>query len=64
LAKLYVDEDEPFLEGKSISYADMIIGGWLQMLKASLEEWKEVRTWHNSRWERVIQTLDKYADIK
>ncbi|KAJ6615321.1 hypothetical protein B0H10DRAFT_1801592 [Mycena sp. CBHHK59/15] len=64
LVKFYVDEDEPFLEGKSISYADMIIAGWLQMLKASLEEWKEVRTWHNSRWERIIQALDKYADIK
>ncbi|KAJ7251940.1 hypothetical protein C8J57DRAFT_1451541 [Mycena rebaudengoi] len=64
LAKFYVDKDEPFLEGKSISYADMIIGGWLQMLKASLEEWKEVPTWHNSRCERFIQALDKYTGIK
>ncbi|KAJ7149168.1 hypothetical protein C8R43DRAFT_1128543 [Mycena crocata] len=64
LAKVYVDEEEPFLEGKSVSYADMIVGGWLQMLKATLAEWKEVQTWHNGRWERVIQALDKYADVR
>ncbi|KAJ7037163.1 hypothetical protein C8F04DRAFT_1180879 [Mycena alexandri] len=64
LAKCYVDEYEPFLEGKQVSYADIIVGGWLQFLKVTLEEWKEVRTWHGSRWERVLQALDKYADVK
>ncbi|KAJ7762111.1 hypothetical protein B0H16DRAFT_1661876 [Mycena metata] len=52
------------LGGTSISYADMIIGGWLQLLKASLAEWDEVRTWQNSQWERVFQVLDKYAEVK
>ncbi|KAJ7737543.1 hypothetical protein B0H16DRAFT_1664725 [Mycena metata] len=52
------------LGGTSISYADMIIGAWLQLLKASLAEWDEVRTWQNSRWGRVLQALDKYAEVK
>ncbi|KAJ7779806.1 hypothetical protein B0H16DRAFT_1499905 [Mycena metata] len=64
LASFYVDENAPFLEGTSVSYADMIIGGRLQLLKASLAEWKEVRTWQNSRWERVLQALEKYAEVK
>ncbi|KAJ7061852.1 hypothetical protein C8F01DRAFT_1369296 [Mycena amicta] len=50
LATFYVDEDEPFLEGK--------------MLKASLEEWREVRMWYNCRWERVVRALDRYAAVE
>ncbi|KAJ7743580.1 hypothetical protein B0H16DRAFT_1859545 [Mycena metata] len=46
LATFYVDEEAPFLE-------DMIVGAWLQFLKASLAEWKE-----------SFEVLNQYAEVK
>lgn len=66
LAEVYGKKEGPFLEGNVPSYADLIVGGWLQFFKATLplEEWQAIQTWHDGTWEKLHKTLDKYADIK
>lgn len=62
LAKVYNKRDEgPFLEGRSMMYADLIVGGWLQMMKACLPEWQELRGWQDGLWGDLCDALDKYA---
>ena len=64
LAKLYTFDNGPFLEGETLTYADIIVGGWLQFMKASLEEWEDLLTWHDGRWRKIHEALAKYAEIK
>ncbi|TFK18967.1 hypothetical protein FA15DRAFT_230908 [Coprinopsis marcescibilis] len=57
----------PFLDGRAIpTYADLIVGGWLGYMSASLpgQEWDEVKTWHDGLWGRIYEALEKYAEIK
>ncbi|KAJ6459555.1 glutathione S-transferase-like protein [Mycena sanguinolenta] len=64
LARLYVRKDEgPFLEGAVPMYADLIVGGWLNMQKESLPEWQELRGWHGGLWGTVHDALGKYAQL-
>ncbi|KAE8423018.1 hypothetical protein BDV36DRAFT_279528 [Aspergillus pseudocaelatus] len=63
LAKLHSYTEGPFLEGNTVSYADFIVGGWLQFAKASLPEWGELQKWHEARWERLHLALEKYAKV-
>ncbi|KAI8811485.1 hypothetical protein BJ742DRAFT_797858 [Cladochytrium replicatum] len=58
---LSVHEDGPFLEGKQPNYADIIIGGWLNMMYSCLpaEEWKEVKTWHGGVFGRLHDALQE-----
>jgi glutathione S-transferase len=49
LAQLFmVNEAGPYLEGENANYADLIVGGWLNMFSATMpgDEWKDFRTWH------------------
>ena len=65
LAKLYVRRDEgPFLEGKTLMYADLIVGGWLAMMKVTLPEWDILQKWHNGLWGDLHKALEKYAQIQ
>ncbi|KAE8151338.1 hypothetical protein BDV25DRAFT_152797 [Aspergillus avenaceus] len=66
LAKLFADPNEPFVLGKQASYADIIIGGWLRMMRATLpeSEWEELRGWHSGRFGRLHDALEVYADMK
>lgn len=60
--KVYTRREEgPFLEGKSLMYADFIVGGWLRMLSVTLPEWESVRSWHNGHWGRLHDALAEYA---
>ncbi|KNG83836.1 hypothetical protein ANOM_007356 [Aspergillus nomiae NRRL 13137] len=63
LAKIYNYTEGPFLEGNTVSYADFIVGGWLQFAKASLPEWEDLRKWHEARWGRLHLALEKYAQV-
>lgn len=53
----------PFLEGKVPMYADMIIGGWLQMMRNCLPEWEELRGWHGGLWGRLFDGLEEWAEV-
>lgn len=66
LAEVYGKKKGPFLEDNVPSYADLIVGGWLQFFKATLplEEWQAIETWHDGTWGKLFKALGKYADIK
>lgn len=62
LAKLFmIHETGPYLEGKQPTYADLIVGGWLNMLSSIMpeEEWKDFRTWHNGVFARLHDALQE-----
>jgi glutathione S-transferase len=62
LAELFmVHESGPYLEGKAPNYADLIVGGWLNMLFATMpeEEWKDFRSWHGGVFAKLHDALQK-----
>lgn len=64
LAAWFVRRNEgPFLEGRTPMYADMIVGGWLQMMRNCLPEWEELRGWHGGLWGRLYDALEEWADV-
>lgn len=63
-ANLYRYDNGPFLEGETMSYADIIVGGWLAMLKTTLPEWEQLCEWQGGRWKRLREALDQWADLK
>lgn len=58
--------DGVFVLGKTPCHADLIVGGWLRLLRATLgkEEWEEVRGWHGGFWGRQHDALEVYAEVK
>jgi len=67
LAKLFLrDTSGPFLLGTRASYADLIVGAWLRMMRATLpeSEWEEVRSWHEGLFGRLHDALEIYAEVK
>ncbi|KAI1249388.1 hypothetical protein MGN70_009001 [Eutypa lata] len=67
LAKLFSrDSTGPFLLGKQTSYADLIVGGWLHMIRGTLpnNEWQEIRSWHGGIFGHLYDGLEKYAEVK
>ncbi|KAF2997325.1 hypothetical protein E8E13_002680 [Curvularia kusanoi] len=62
LAQLFtVHEDGPYLEGKEANYADLIVGGWLNMFFECMpaDEWKDFRTWHGGVFARLHDSLQE-----
>ncbi|KAJ7695495.1 hypothetical protein B0H17DRAFT_1272240 [Mycena rosella] len=66
LAKLYRHTDGPFMNGGTPVYADIIFGGWLAFMNATLpaKEWEDVQKWHDGLWGKLHRALGKYAEIK
>lgn len=57
----------PFLDGERVTYADMIVGGWLNMLEITMpkEEWQEFRGWHGGVFGRLHDALqERYFEVK
>lgn len=59
LAALFAVHDGPYLEGDKANYADLIVGGWLNMLSNIMpeEEWKDFKTWHGGVLGRLHDAL-------
>lgn len=60
LAQLFaVNPAGPYLEGARATYADMIVGGWLNMLSVTLpeEEWSALKGWHGGAFGRLHDAL-------
>ncbi|KAF2871062.1 hypothetical protein BDV95DRAFT_573169 [Massariosphaeria phaeospora] len=59
LAQLFMVHDGPYLEGERATYADLIVGGWLNMLSITMpaSEWEEFRTWHSGVFARLHDAL-------
>ncbi|KAK1998909.1 hypothetical protein LX36DRAFT_14982 [Colletotrichum falcatum] len=67
LAKLFRrDPGGPFLLGDKASYADLIVGAWLRMMRATLpeSEWEEVRSWHDGVFGQLYDASEVYAEVK
>lgn len=68
LAQLFmVHESGPYLEGKQANYADLIVGGWLNMLYSTMpqDEWKDFKTWHRGVFARLHDALqENYFECK
>ena len=66
LAGLYgVNPEGPFLEGETPTYADLIVGGWLNMLSVVMpkDEWEELRGWYGGVFARLHDVLqERYAN--
>lgn len=60
------DASGPFLLGQRATYADLIVGGWLRMMRATLpaSEWQEARACHGAIFGQLHDALDKYAEVK
>ena len=62
LAVWFTRRDEgPFLEGRTPMYADLIVGGRLQMMRNCLPEWEEMRGWHGGLWGKLHDALEQWA---
>ncbi|KAJ5103314.1 hypothetical protein N7532_003843 [Penicillium argentinense] len=62
-----MDQSGPFILGQQASYADLIVGSWLQMMHGTLPEaeWKEVATfWYGGVFGQLHDALQKYAQVK
>ncbi|KAF9970616.1 hypothetical protein BGZ73_006646 [Actinomortierella ambigua] len=67
LAKLFTrDTSGPFILGEQASYADIIVGSWLRMMRVTLpeHEWEEARAWHGGVFGRLYDALEKYMQVK
>lgn len=67
LAKLFRrDTSGPFILGTRASYADLIVGGWLRMMRAALPqgEWDEVSDWHGGIFGQLHDALETYAEVR
>lgn len=67
LGKLFLrDTSGLFLLGKQPSYADLIVGGWLHMMRTTLpdEEWEEARNWQGGVYGHLYDSLEKYAEVR
>lgn len=64
LAKAYRRTEGPFLDGDTPTYADFIVGSWLNFYKKTIEEWEQLFGWHDGLWGELHRALEKYAEVK
>ncbi|KAI1469380.1 uncharacterized protein F4812DRAFT_457918 [Daldinia caldariorum] len=67
LARLFeTDSTGPFILGQKASYADLVVGGWVCMMRGTLpeEEWREVVSWHGGTFGRLFDALQQFAEVK
>lgn len=60
------NEAGPWLEDEGPTYADFIVGAWLKMFETSMtpETWARVRAFQGGLWGRVVDSLQKWTEIK
>lgn len=67
LANIFLrDASGPFILGARATYADIIVGGWLRMMRATLpaSEFEELRSWHGGIFGQLHDALEVYAEMK
>lgn len=61
-AKCYQEvKPGPFLHGHTLTYADFVVGGWLQCIKRTVPEWQEVMQWDDGIWADLLHALEPYT---
>eukprot|EP01111_Echinosteliopsis_oligospora_P017920 TRINITY_DN795_c0_g1_i3.p1 TRINITY_DN795_c0_g1~~TRINITY_DN795_c0_g1_i3.p1 ORF type:complete len:258 (-),score=52.15 TRINITY_DN795_c0_g1_i3:47-820(-) len=64
-AKVYKKREEgPFLEGKTVTYADLIVGAWLCFFKVTVPEWDQIQTWQDGLWGKLDKALSEFATVQ
>ena len=57
---------DEFVMGDTLSFADIITGSWLVWVRTVIgeedEEWKQVTSWQDGRWGKLLKKLDSYQD--
>ncbi|KAF7364215.1 hypothetical protein MSAN_01081100 [Mycena sanguinolenta] len=57
-------EDNSFLMGETLCYADMWIAAYVLWMKLVLpNKWEEVKSWHQGRWEKLLKSLEQYETV-
>ena len=60
-------EDDKFVMGDAISFADFVLGGLLQLIfniwGKDSQEWKDISRWDEGRWGRLHESLEKYGTV-
>ncbi|KAI0169801.1 hypothetical protein GGR52DRAFT_484435 [Hypoxylon sp. FL1284] len=70
LAAVFARDDNnaggPFVLGDRPCYADLIVGGWIYMMQATLpeEEWLALKGWHGGVFGRLYDGLQRFAEVK
>lgn len=60
----YKKTNGPFLMGETVSWVDLVAASWLIWFKIiKPEKWKEIETWHDGRWTKVLRDLEQYTAI-
>ncbi|KAJ5116900.1 hypothetical protein N7456_001248 [Penicillium angulare] len=59
------DPSGPFILGHKPNYADLIVGGWLQMTKMTLpaDEWKEFTGWYDGVFGQLSEALQQFTHV-
>ena len=54
----------PWLEGgNSPTYSDLMVGGWLAMMKIALREWEDMKTWNDGLWGTIDAELERFSRV-
>ncbi|THV04197.1 hypothetical protein K435DRAFT_962024 [Dendrothele bispora CBS 962.96] len=65
----WMNEEEKFVMGDVISFADFAVAGSLQAArkiwdKDDNQKWKDISNWDGGRWLKLLENLEKYANVK
>ncbi|THU86505.1 hypothetical protein K435DRAFT_805055 [Dendrothele bispora CBS 962.96] len=62
----WMDSNERFVMGDMISFADFVLGGFLQANKKmwgeQSKEWKDIASWDGGRWGRLLEDLQNMRE--
>jgi len=58
----WMNKEDKFIMGDTVSFADFAIGGYLQWAKLGWgeesEQWKDLSTWNDGRWGKLVKNLE------
>ncbi|KAF8074133.1 hypothetical protein FPV67DRAFT_1560334 [Lyophyllum atratum] len=58
------EADGPYILGDAVSFLDFAAAGyiiWLRIIWGEeSEEWREIKCWHDGRWDAFLKRLEKY----
>jgi glutathione S-transferase len=60
-------EEGQYFMGDKISFVDIVLASYLTWIKTMLgegsDEWKEIISWNNHRWEKLSEAFDPWATV-
>lgn len=63
----YVKSGGPFVLGTTLSWADFAVASWLIWARSVWGEenqrWKDIVSWNDGRWEKVLNDLKEYQKV-